>query len=258
LETIIHTVTEFRDFIYAKDSEYREQIGSLTLFRPDLTGTWSVLDKQRFASVFYHIRGYFIEFMWYIANFTDSETVKTIIMDNMHEELGVNGKLSHEQLYANFASFCGIDIQDEIINKTNYLPFVRQYNKEHIRWLQQHSNSGRLAAFAAYERLDNIDYHYLYQLSDAMELSKSAKTFFKVHTLVEHFEPTIDLLKTGWAENAHEIKEAFAFIYSHQLNMWRQLSDFMFKPASTSDDSTDISHHSIIEANPLPREISTN
>jgi len=103
LETIIHTVTDFRDFIHSKDSVYREQIGSLILFRPDATRAWSNSDKQRFASVFYHIRGYFIDFMWYIANFTDNEAVKAIIMDNMREELGTDGKKSHEQLYADFA-----------------------------------------------------------------------------------------------------------------------------------------------------------
>jgi pyrroloquinoline quinone (PQQ) biosynthesis protein C len=206
-------------------------MGSLVLFRPEVTGIWSLLDKQRFASVFYHIRGYFIDFMWFIANFTESDEVKTIIMDNMREELGANGKLSHEQLYANFASSCGVDIQDEIINKTNYLPFAKQYNKDHMVWLQQHNNSSRLAAFAAYERLDNIDYDYLYKLSDAMQLSEQARVFFKVHTLVEHFEPTIDLLEARWVENPSEIQEAFDFIYNHQLNMWQQLSDYLFKSA---------------------------
>jgi pyrroloquinoline quinone (PQQ) biosynthesis protein C len=234
LETIIHTVTDFRDFLHSKDSEYREQIGSLILFRPDLIGSWSMPDKKRFASVFYHIRGYFIDFMWYIANFTDSGEVKAIIMDNMREELGVNGKMSHEQLYAEFASCCGVDIQDEIINKTNYLPFARQYNKDHMVWLAKHNNDYRLAAFAAYERLDNIDYDYLYKLSDAMELSKSARLFFKVHTLVEHFEPTIALLEKRWAENPDEVKEAFDFIYNHQLNMWKQLSSHLFESAKLS------------------------
>ncbi len=189
-------------------------------------------DKQRFASVFYHIRGYFIGFMWYIANFTDNEEVKTIIVDNIREELGTNNRVSHEQLYAEFANCCGVDVQDEIINKTNYLPFVKQYNKDHIVWLQAHNNNCRLAAFAAYERLDNIDYEYLYKLSEAMKLSKSAKTFFKVHTLVEHFEPTITLLEKKWVENPNEVKEAFDFIYSHQLNMWQQLSNYLFDPTN--------------------------
>lgn len=232
METIIYTVTDFKNFLHVKDTEYRDQIRSLMLFRPDVTGTWSISDKQRFASVFYHIRGYFIDFMWYIANFTDSEKVKTIIMDNMREEIGTSGKVSHEQLYADFANCCEVDIQDEIINKTNYLPFVRQYNKEHLIWLQQHNNDDRLAAFAAYERLDNIDYEYLYKLVDVLELSKSAKTFFKVHTLVEHFEPTVALLESRWAENPDGIKEAFDFIYSHQLNMWQQLSNYLFNSAN--------------------------
>jgi hypothetical protein len=231
METTINTVTDFREFIHSKDSEYRDQIGSLALFQPQTTGLWSDEDKQRFASVFYHIRGYFIQFMWYVANFSSDDTVKSILMDNIKEELGVGGKKSHEQLYSDFAVCCNVDIQDEIVNQTNYLPFAKAYNKDHMVWLKDHSSNARLAAFAAYERLDNIDYDYLYQLSDSLALSKEGSLFFKVHTLVEHYEPTEALLKEMWLENKHDVIDSFEFIYNHQLNMWRQLSDYIFTPA---------------------------
>ena len=52
----------------------------------------------------------------------------------------------------------GIDISDEVTNPLYYLPFLRKFNEGHVEFLRGNLWEGCLGAFAAYERLDNIDY----------------------------------------------------------------------------------------------------
>ncbi len=211
------------------DADYADRISSAPLFSVAKNKPWDWTDqlKTEFAGVFYHIRGYFIDFMWFVANFSTHTAVKAIILDNIGEEIGVDGKVSHEMLYEAFAKACGVDIQEEIKHKHHFLPFVKTYNKAHIDWLQQNDELSRLAAFAAYERLDNVDYRYLYQLAQSMNLSSEATKFFKVHTLVEHFAPTLPLIEPEWSMHSEKIKSAFQFIYDHQLAMWDRLSEHL-------------------------------
>lgn len=219
--------TEMMGFINQMDSEYHSHLHTLNLFNPDLTKQWDVTAKKQFAGQLYHIRGYFIHFMWYLANFNSNKAFKQIILDNIGEEIGINEKLSHEQLYAQFAEYCGVDIQDEILNHTNYSDFAKSYNHHHIEWLSAHSEIAQIAAFAAYERLDNIDYVYLYRLGQSLNLPAEALLFFKVHTHVEHFGPVLPILETKWSEHAEEIKMGFEFIYAHQYGMWAKFSQIL-------------------------------
>lgn len=231
---VLNIPSTFRQFLCQADADYRQNLVSLALFNREKTVKWTHEQKKYFAAIFYHIRGHFINFMWYLANFAPDEQTKSIVMQNIHEELGQSSKFSHEKLYERFATECGVNIHDEIVNETHYLPFAQRFNKEHLRWLTEHDADERLAAFAAYERLDNIDYPYLTEFANSLEVSQHALTFFRVHTQVEHFESTIEQLLPIWQASNTKVKESFNFIYSHQYQMWQQLSDTVFSLVETS------------------------
>ncbi|WED44451.1 iron-containing redox enzyme family protein [Legionella cardiaca] len=218
----------FAKFLEKIDDSYRQRMHMISLFDKTRTSKLSDGKKNFFAGVFYHLRGHFIEFMWYVANFSNDEYTKKIILENIHEELGPGTRFSHEKLYENFAKECQVDIHDEIVNETHYLPFAKEFNKGHLRWLATHDADERLATFAAYERLDNIDYHYLTGFAQSLNLSSSASAFFHVHMHVEHFESTIGKLAPIWEHSEDKVKNSFNFIYSHQLKMWEDFSDIIF------------------------------
>jgi len=215
----------FQLFIQQADCRYKERLATLNLFDKTLTSNWDQSQKKYFAAIFYHLRGHFINFMWYIANFSDNQEIKKIIIQNIKEELGIEGRFSHEKLYALFAKEFNVDIHDEVVNQTHYLPFAKQFNQEHLLWLSQHDIDSQLAAFAAYERLDNIDYPHLTQLAESIGASDKTLAFFKVHIHVEHFESTWDVLIKIWLKSPVKVINAFDFIYSHQYHMWKKLSD---------------------------------
>ncbi len=218
----------FSQFLAQADDEYRKKLSTIPLFNAVKTATWDANQKRMFAAIFYHLRGHFINFMWFIANFSADSLSKSIILDNINEEFGTENRLSHEQLYANFAEEYGVDIHDEIVNETHYLPFARRFNKGHLAWLAAHDAEAQIAAFAAYERLDNIDYIYLSECALSIKTSPKGMMFFKVHTHVEHFSSVLEKLEPIWKLRSDKIKEAFAFIYSHQIEMWQTLSDEIF------------------------------
>lgn len=215
-------------FLSQSDRDYRKSLTSIPLFDSQKTSAWNNEQKKYFACIFYHLRGHFINFVWYIANFSSDEHTKTLLIKNIHEELGIGKRFSHEVLYERFAKEFGADIHDEIINETHYLPFAKEFNKSHLKWLSQHENEDRLAAFAAYERLDNLDYPHLVKMAESIELSQHAMTFFNVHTHVEHFDSTLELIIPVWEKTPDKIIQSFHFIYSHQYKMWRDLSDEVF------------------------------
>lgn len=224
----------FSQFLTQADSEYRKKLSSIPLFNTAKTATWDKNQKRLFAAIFYHLRGHFINFMWFIANFSADSLSKSIILDNINEEFGTGNRLSHEQLYASFAQEYGVDIHDEIVNETHYLPFAKQFNKGHLAWLAAHDAEAQIAAFAAYERLDNIDYIYLSECALSMNTSAQGMIFFKVHTHVEHFSSVIEKLEPIWEHTSDKIKQAFEFIYSHQIQMWQKLSDEIFALTKSS------------------------
>lgn len=219
---------DFKNYLLNVDTTYRQKLKLIALFNADKSAALTKHQKQQFAAIFYHLRGHFIDFMWYIANFSTDKKIKEIILQNIHEEIGVGTKFSHEKLYERFAMECGVNIHHELVNQAHYLPFAMDFNKEHLRWLSEHDVDEQFATFAAYERLDNIDYIYLEQFAESLQLSPQAMTFFKVHRHVEHFGATLETLLPLWKTSPDKIKQAFTFIYSHQLAMWQQLSDTIF------------------------------
>lgn len=223
-----------KHFLQELDDNYRSKLSLLPIFDPEQTATWNKEQKKYFAAVFYHLRGHFINFMWYIANFSANEQTKKVVMNNIHEELGLGSQFSHERLYERFANECGVNIHDEIVTEEHYLPFAKEFNKTHLKWLSLHDYDERIAAFAAYERLDNLDYRCLVELAKSLRLSQQAMTFFNVHVHVHHFDSALELILPIWQNAPEKMTLSFDFIFSHQYRMWENLSATIFAYTNSS------------------------
>ncbi|MCP4474070.1 MAG: hypothetical protein GY821_05785, partial [Gammaproteobacteria bacterium] len=134
--------------------------------------------------------------------------------------------MSHEKLYYVFAEAVGItDIQTtEWLDEIHHLPFIKKYNQAHLRWLTSQPWAGKWAAFAAYEKLDNIDYVNLYALANSFGLEKRALAFFKIHQQADHFDRLQEDLQPIWQQQPQVVQSAFHFIGQHQSDMWQWLS----------------------------------
>lgn len=222
------------DFIEASDDAYRDKLSKIPLFNRTLEQQFNSEQQSAFVKVFYHIRGHCNDFFWLIGNTAPNATGKKIILDNTSEEFGGNG-FSHEQLYSRFAKALGVDIDAEIVSEDYNLQFVRDFNKGHIRWLLKQDWNTKISAFAAYERLDNIDYPALLELASNFNLTEHELTFFKVHIQVKHYDAMKDLLAEIWPVEKEKIIAGFNFIYQHQLMMWQALSDVIMMHCSVID-----------------------
>lgn len=205
---------------------YGEAVQAVNLFNPELTRSLSDGQKMFFAKAFYHVRGHCNDFFWFVANHGTYE-MKQLILDNHAEEFGHQGK-SHEVLYYEFAKALGVELTDEVVNETTHLPFVREYNRDHLRWLSARDADSLISAFSAYEKLDNPDYSNLYELGLSLGLEGWGLVFFDVHRHVEHYEATSHFIEQVWKNNPEKVVEAFTFIGEHQLEMWQHLSDAVF------------------------------
>lgn len=219
---------ELLHFLYKWDHDYSSSLKKIDLFNPLLTSQWTQAQKTYFARLFYHVRGHFHDFLWFLGNHASSKLIKDIILTNIAEEFNSSAK-SHEQMYIDFASSHGADLTEEVIENKNHLPFIQEYNRGHLRWLTHQSEEERFAAFSAYERLDNIDYKYLAELASSLNTPRKGLLFFKVHLNAQHFGTTERNLSTIWGENPSYVKDSFTFIGEHQLKMWRTLSDTIFE-----------------------------
>lgn len=120
-ETSTNLPKSLSHFLIQSDLDYKNSLSSIPLFDVKRTIFWDDNLRKMFASIFYHLRGHFINFLWYVANFADNEASKQIIIQNIYEEIGIGNRFSHEKLYERFAKECGVDIHDEIVNETNYI-----------------------------------------------------------------------------------------------------------------------------------------
>lgn len=218
---------QFENFLNDWDDNYKNNINKINLFNENLTRSFPQQKKAYFVKAFYHIRGHFHDFLWYMGNHAPTSTVKKIILSNIGEEFGGNYG-SHESLYYDFAESLSVDIKKEIAEETTYENYIAEFNKGHLKWLYNHDWIGCLAAFSAYEHLDNVDYPALSILAKNLGTSNKGLIFFKVHEKVKHFEPLNDFLLEAWQESPEKVKEGFDFIGSHQLGMWQNLSDRIF------------------------------
>ena len=122
-----------------------------------------------------------------------------------------------------------MDLRDELINQTSYLDFAKEFNRRHIEFLVQNDWDHQVAAFAAYERLDNVDYMDLMKLAQNMGASDDSLLFFIVHSEVTHYETAKDRLSLEniWTNNSEAVQKGFSFIHEHQKKMWTDLSNLV-------------------------------
>ncbi len=226
----LKSVDSLRLFLEEWDQDYIAKQNDIPLFDPQLTGKWSAEQKKYFAKVFYHARGHFHGFLWYMGNHAPDAESKKMVLHNIAEEFSLNGR-SHEQLYIDFAKSLGADLSNEFANEEHHLPFIKDFNKGHLEWLSTHDWPSCMAAFSAYERLDNVDYSKLVELAKSLGAQKRGLVFFNVHIVVEHFETTLNSVIDIWKNNQEIIKEAFNFVKEHQITMWKNLSNTMFNYA---------------------------
>jgi len=218
---------DFQNFLNNWDAQYKEAAGKIELFQPELTSSWNDVQKTIFAHVFYHARGHFHDFLWYVGSHANDKETKDIVLKNIAEEFNSSAR-SHEQLYIDFADSVGADTRKALICDKYHMQFVREFNHNHLKWLHEHNPDFNFAALAAYEKLDNLDYTNLLVLVKSLNVNNKGKIFFKIHSVVEHFAPTYDKLSRIWDESPDTVKKAFAFIGENQLNMWRKLSELIF------------------------------
>ncbi|MDF1654913.1 MAG: iron-containing redox enzyme family protein [Coxiellaceae bacterium] len=210
------------------DAEYKREIKKIDLFNADKTSAWSLQQKQFFIKVFYHLRGHFAEFLWYMGSFAPDSNTKEMIIRNIRDEFNQNG-LSHEQLYFLFAEAFDVDLTFELLDETAYLPFARDYIQGQLRWLRSNDWNHRLAAFAAIERLDNVDYASFRDVATSIGAEKKALTFFNVHICADHFEGVLaSAFGELWQKDQALVRNVFSFIKDFQIQMLNQLSNAVF------------------------------
>ncbi|WP_164503850.1 iron-containing redox enzyme family protein [Rickettsiales endosymbiont of Stachyamoeba lipophora] len=224
-------------FLNNWDANYQNKVRAIDLFKPQLTSKWAWEQKAYFCKIFYHARGHFHEFLWYLGNHAEDKSTKDMVLHNMAEEFNGSAR-SHEQLYLDFAETLGVKLDKELIEEESYLPCIKEFNKEHLRWLHTNDHNARLSAFSAYERLDNIDYINLLKLVDSMGVNKKGQIFFKVHALVKHFETTEKELQDIWNHTPEKVIQGFNFISEHQIKMWHNLSNEVFNLNKNNADLT--------------------
>jgi Iron-containing redox enzyme len=222
---VVSAQQSLEEFVVPWLQDYRQSASMIDLFDTEKVKTLSLEQRAFLAKAFYHVRGHFHDFLWFIGN-RSTLAVKRLILENLDEEFG--GDRSHEEFYYDFAASFGVNLDDEVVEQTTHLPFIREYNYQHMHWLKSNNADARFAAFAAYERLDNPDYENLYQMAVSLELKGRALVFFDVHRHVEHYEATTQLLNDIWQRNPQAVMDAFNFIGNHQLNIWYKLSKAVF------------------------------
>ena len=215
-------------FLEGWEKEYNTLIANIDLFDPQKTCMWSQEQAQHFVRAFYHVRGHFHEFLWHLGNFAPNKSSKDVILNNICDELGGSG-CSHEELYRIFAEGLCVDIVKEHLEETTYLPFIRDYNKGHIKWMYENDWQTRISGFAAFEYLDKVDYLKCKKIPQSLGCTGKELTFFNVHIVVDHFESVLDrLLIDVWGTDQLKVEDGFNFIANHQVRMWQNLSDEIF------------------------------
>jgi len=225
------TLTDFLDDINTQQTlAYSE----LAIFNPEHTVDWDKHKRKYFVQVFYHTRGHFDRLLWMRLVHASNEGDKRKILEYMAEEAGLteNGNQdSHEVLFGRFAKSVGVDLTAEVTERIGYEPFARQFNRGLIDWFTTNDPESNEAAFAAYEKLDNVDYGFLYRLAESFDLPQQAMEYFEVHRDADHFEKTSGGLPEIWQRDQEIVTEAFNYVYKHQEEMWVSLNDAMrFSP----------------------------
>ena len=214
--------TNLTSYIGSTINSYSDKVKKLPLFDDDFTRSLTLKQKKLFIKIFYHARGKFHDFLWYVGSNTQNAKVKKIVIQNISEEF--NGSAaSHEEMYMHFANYFNVDLTKEFSINKYYIKSVQDFNNNHIDYLVNHSDDYRIAAFSAYEKLDNVDYPFLLKFASNIGAQGRALIFFKVHAVVEHFESTRDVLENIWEKNSYAVKKSFEFITNNQIFLWNSL-----------------------------------
>lgn len=226
---VLSNSENLEDFLQAWDAYYSSLVENLELFNSNYITKWSLFQRQHFVKTFYHIRGHFHDFLWYMGNFAPNKKSKDMILQNIIDELGDHG-MSHEKLYHLFAEQLGVDLTNEMIEQETYLPFIQEFNKGYIRWLHKHDWTTRVSAFAALERLDNVDYANTKKIAENLGVQNRGLAFFNVHMNSKHFEHVLnDEFYEVWESEPEKVKYAFDFVAKYQAGAWKALSDEILK-----------------------------
>ena len=218
-------------FLIVWDEEYKSQTEKIDLFKSELTSRWNDHQRKQFVRLLYHQRGHFDDILWLIGSFAPDANTKEMILNNIRDEFGQGGR-SHEKLYLDFANSMGVDLAYELINEEFYLPFLKDYNQGCLRWMRGHDWNHKLTAFAALERLDNVDYSSLKKVVTSFGLEKIDLVFFDVHIHVQHFDRIDDGGFHGiWDSQPELVANVFNFIGNYQLDIWKKISEAIIASA---------------------------
>lgn len=239
---LLHSMT-IDNFLQEIDAAQEDAYREIPLFNPEQVRRWTTDQRQYFVKVFYHTRGHFDRLLWTRFVYAPDAEAKKQILRYMAEEGGLSdlsasvSQSSHELLFARFAEELGAPLTSEVTEQEGYVPFARRFNQGLIKWFREHDWETGQVGFAAYERLDNVDYKYMYDVAIALGVSDAALEFFRVHREADHFEKSSTMLPGVWQRDPKKVQEAFSFIYTHQRTMWQGLSDAVFdhKPQATND-----------------------
>lgn len=223
-------ICKLHQFLNMWDENYKKRINRINLFNQNLIRAWDDTQKKLFVKLLYHQRAHFGEVLWYMGNIAPSYAAKEMILENIRDEFGKHG-ISHEELYHVFAKNMGVDLTYELVEEKIYPTFIKEYNKGHLRWLREHDWEHNLAAFAALERLDNLDYVSLRDVAIALGASKKALVFFNVHIHVTHYEDIEkSIFSELWLTRPEVVMDVFNFIGNYQIDIWKKISDAIFLP----------------------------
>ena len=221
-------------FLQEMDDKQVKVYQEISLFDTAKTSQWTEEQRKYFVKVFYHTRGHFDRLLWTRLIHAPNAETKKRMLQYMAEEAGLpdlygNQNLnSHEILFGRFAESLGIELTPELTEEEDYLPFAKEFNNGLVKWFREKDWESGVVGFSAYERLDNVDYGFMYDLARSLNLPKEALDFFIVHKQADHFDKTKGELPEVWQRDQTKVRDAFKFIYEHQQNMWKDLSDNVF------------------------------
>ncbi len=208
------------DFLQEWDAYNNVAHKKIPLFLPSAL---TKIQQQYFARLLYHARGHFSEFLWVLGSLASTPEDKKLILQNIGEEFG-GSQPSHEMLYFRFAESLGVNLRLEPVREHYYEQFLQKYNKDHVSFLIDRATNGDwdtcMAAFSAYERLDNLDYPDLLRLVTTFDIPDPALEFFRVHCEVQHFAMVSTGLEALWNRQPDAVQHGYDFIANHQIKMW--------------------------------------
>lgn len=234
---------QIETFINETKSVLETEYKAIPLFNFDCVKGWDKEKKHKFVSNLYHARGHFDRQLFQrTALCSTSKSDKLKKLEDICDELGIefDGKdgiqglltgakttvrivKSHEQLFLEFAKDVNCSIKQEV-SSYKQPAYLEEYNETMVKLLTNESELIREVSFSAYELLDNIDYHKLFEIAVILGATKKGLVFFDIHRHSNHFEKTKEKLMTFWERDELACKQIFEQVFKIQSKMWTQLS----------------------------------